>query len=396
MPPRIQRCVSALSKEKNTDSAIESVLAKAISALEGTVADIAIVFTSMHHADALATIGRAILDRGLAKHVIGCTAETVIGESEEVEEDCALAIWACELPGVEVEPLRIEQGARGVEELDRFPLEAGTNPLRALMVLGDPFSFAADPFLKRFGALAKGVPVVGGMASGSRVPRANRLLLDREVHDDGAVALVIRGAVSLRTVVSQGCRPIGRHLIVTRVDGPWIREIGRRPALEVLREIFEELSNEDQELARQGLHVGRVINEYQESFHRGDFLVRNVAGADDAGGIAITDHVRVGQTIQFHVRDAASADEDLRLLLESERAARPASNVVGALLFSCNGRGTRLFEVANHDIDAIHREFGPIPVAGLFAMGEIGPVGSENFVHGFTASVVLIEETGGV
>ena len=196
----------------------------------------------------------------------------------------------------------------------------------------------------------------------------------------------------MRTVVSQGCRPIGHTMIVTRAERNIIRELGRRPALEVLREVFDALDPDDQERVQQGLHIGRVINEYQETFHRGDFLVRNVLGADDAGGIAVTDVIRVGQTVQFHVRDADSADEDLRTLLENERLSRPSAKIAGALLFSCNGRGTRLFPGPTTTSAVIHRQLGPVPVAGFFAMGELGPVGGQNFVHGFTASVVLFEE----
>jgi small ligand-binding sensory domain FIST len=209
------------------------------------------------------------------------------------------------------------------------------------------------------------------------------------------VAIEITGEVAVATVVSQGCRPIGRSMIVTRAERNLIRELGRRPALEVLREVFDGLDPDDQERVRQGLHIGRVINEYQETFQRGDFLVRNVMGANDSGGIAITDMIRVGQTVQFHVRDAQSADEDLRTLLENARLARPTMKARGALLFTCNGRGTRLFEEPNHDVGVVHEILGPVPVAGFFAMGELGPVGGQNFVHGFTASVVIFEEDGG-
>ena len=205
--------------------------------------------------------------------------------------------------------------------------------------------------------------------------------------------MVLGGLVALHPLVSQGCRPIGRPLIVTLAEQNVIRELGRRPALEVLRDVFETLPMDDQHRVQGGLHIGRVINEYQESFDRGDFLVRNVIGADDAGGIAITDVVRVGQTVQFHVRDAETADEDLRLLMETERLDRPRARIAGALLFSCNGRGTRLFPDPHHDVTAIHDRYGPIPVAGFFAMGELGPVGGQNFVHGYTASVVLFEAT---
>ena len=204
--------------------------------------------------------------------------------------------------------------------------------------------------------------------------------------------MAISGGVVVRTLVSQGCRPIGRPIIVTRADRNLIRELGRRPSLEVLRELFEELPTEDQERVESGLHIGRVINEYQDTFGRGDFLVRNVMGADDTGGIAINDMVRVGQTVQFHVRDAETADEDLRSMVEGERLDRPATRVAGALLFSCNGRGTRLFPGPDHDVGVLRERYGPVPVAGFFAMGEIGPIGGQNFVHGYTASIVLFEE----
>jgi len=183
-------------------------------------------------------------------------------------------------------------------------------------------------------------------------------------------------------------------MIVTKAEQNVIREVGRRPVLQVLRDMFQELSPEDQRKLQDGLHIGRVINEYQESFHRGDFLVRNVRGADDSRAIQITDLARVGQTVQFHIRDAESADEDLRETLARARDKSPhPSPPAGALLFSCNGRGTRLFDAPDHDVSLIHEMLGPIPVAGFFAMGEIGPIGGQNFVHGYTASIVLFEQT---
>jgi small ligand-binding sensory domain FIST len=198
--------------------------------------------------------------------------------------------------------------------------------------------------------------------------------------------------VGLRSVVSQGCRPIGRPFVVTKAQDNVILQLGGRPPLAVLQELWQALDERDRRLFQQGLHVGRVINEYQGDFQRGDFLIRNVIGLDrTTGALAITDRVRVGQTLQFHVRDAATADEDLHALLQldlSAAARRPA----GALLFSCNGRGSRLFDVPDHDAAALRAEAGDIPVAGFFAQGELGPVGGQNFIHGFTASVALFEE----
>ncbi len=378
------RCASALSTSRDSDLAIREVLGRLADRFEGEPADLAVVFGSIHHAEALDRLGPELTARGLGRHVLGCTGETIIGEGREVEGEAALSVWAIRAPGVEFRPIRVDDRDDSIAALGGLGPGSPT-----LLLLGDPFTFAADPWLKQLQENSPGLPVLGGMASAGQVPRENVLMLDGETYRDGAVGMLLSGPVAIRTLVSQGCRPIGRPMIVTKVDRNMIRELGRRPALVVLREVFETLADDDRERVQAGLHVGRVINEYQESFRRGDFLVRNVMGADDAGGIAITDLLRVGQTIQFHVRDAETADEDLRSLVEAERLDRPTSKVDGALLFSCNGRGTRLFQEPDHDVGVLRELFGPIPVAGFFAMGELGPIGHQNFVHGYTASVVL-------
>jgi small ligand-binding sensory domain FIST len=381
------RCATALSTMRNSEAAVREVLDRVARAFEGEPADLAVVFSSMHHADVLGHLGADLKARGLGRQIIGCTAETVVGDGREIESEPALSVWLIRLPGAEIQPIRIDDGHDGIDALQGFA--AGPD---SILLLGDPFSFSPDPWLSKLQAVAPGLRVMGGMASGSQTPRQNRLMLDGQVFDDGAVGVALGGNVQIRSIVSQGCRPIGRPMIVTRAERNLIRDLGRRPCLEVLREVFEELPEDDQERVQSSLHIGRVINEYQESFRRGDFLVRNVMGADESGGIAITDLVRVGQTVQFHVRDAVTADEDLRTMIDSERIDRPGSKVAGALLFSCNGRGSRLFDQPDHDVGVLQAKFGPIPVAGFFAMGEIGPVGGQNFVHGYTASVVLFEE----
>ena len=382
------KCVSALSTVRNTDDAAREVVERIAAGLAGAPGDLALVFASMHHAEALGKVAEAIRAQGIARHVLGCTGETILGDDREVEGEAALSLWVLHCPGIRLRPFSVpfdEDAFQGPPD-PASPQGSGT-----MILLGDPFTFQAEALLKTAHEKAKGLQIVGGMASGSQSPGANRLVLDGKVFDRGAVAVVIDGPIRLRTVVSQGCRPIGRTLIVTKIDGNVIRELGRRPALEVLRELFESLDPGEQALVQRGLHIGRVINEYQETFRRGDFLVRNVLGADDAGGIAINDLIRVGQTVQFHVRDAATADEDLRALLEGARPEPGGSRVAGALVFSCNGRGTRLFETPDHDAGMIRALLGPIPLAGFFAMGELGPVGGQNFMHGFTASVVLVE-----
>lgn len=385
-------CVSALSTARNTSAAMSEVVERVAAGLGGTVADVALVFASPHHGDALGRTAADLLDRGLTRHVIGCTGETIVGDGEEVEGRAALVVWAASLPGMTVATHRPTIDGGRLTGWGLAPPSGGAaGPRPTAILLADPFSFPVERFLRDLRESDPGVRVVGGMASAAQTPGGNRLVVGGQAYSEGAVSVTLDGLVGPRTVVSQGCRPIGRPLVVTRVEGNVLRDLGRRPAMEVLGEMFEGLPPEDQRLMQQGLHVGRVINEYQESFQRGDFLVRNVLGADEAGGLAVTDLVRVGQTVQFHVRDADSAHADLLSMLEAERSARPDAKVEGALLFSCNGRGTRLFSGPNHDAGLVRRVFGPVPVAGFFAMGEIGPVGGQNFVHGFTASIVLFE-----
>jgi small ligand-binding sensory domain FIST len=39
-------------------------------------------------------------------------------------------------------------------------------------------------------------------------------------------------------------------------------------------------------------------------------------------------------------------------------------------------------------------ELGPVPTAGFFAAGEIGPVGGQSFLHGFTATIAVFPASG--
>ena len=115
--------------------------------------------------------------------------------------------------------------------------------------------------------------------------------------------------------------------------------------------------------------------------------MRGLLGADeDSGALAIGEPVRVGQTLRFHVRDARSADEDLRLGLAG---ALEGSAAAGALLFTCNGRGTNMFPAPDHDAHAVAKALGGDAVGGFFCAGEIGPVGGKPFLHGFTATLAI-------
>ena len=385
---------AALSTRAESAAALDETCARALDQL-GAKPDLAVVFFSRPHVPAAEALAEQLRQRLAPRCLLGCVGEAIAGDDREIEEGPALSLWLgrWDQP-IEFEPFRmtLEQTPDGYSLLgwpDRLP---NADPAQTtVLILGDPYSFPIDGFLRQLNHAAPGVRVLGGMASGAQQAEDMRLLLNDAVHGDGAIAVMIQGAVTIRSIVSQGCRPIGQHLVITRAQDNLILELGGKPPRVRLQEMYDSLDEHDRTLLRNGLHVGRVINEYQGAFQRGDFLVRNVLGLDNTtGGLAISDRVRIGQTIQFHVRDADTAHEDLQALLQLDMSAHEAKPQ-GALLFTCNGRGTRLFPEPHHDARNIRAEAGAIPLAGFFAQGEVGPIGGQNFVHGFTASVVLFE-----
>ncbi len=254
----------------------------------------------------------------------------------------------------------------------------------------DPYSFPVDSLLSHLNEHVPGALVMGGVASGVTGAGQGGLFLGDQVLTAGCVGVRLAAATQVELLVSQGCRPIGSPYTVTRAEGNMIHELGGRPPLTLLQNLAQSLPERDRQLLANGIHIGVVIDEYQFERGPGDFLIRGVLGADPgSGAIAIGDEAGVGQTVQFHVRDADSADEDLKRTLEHRLAGRQVS---GALLFTCNGRGSRLFDQPHHDAGLLMEVAGDIPVGGFFCGGELGPVGSKNFLHGFTASIAAFTD----
>jgi small ligand-binding sensory domain FIST len=385
------RCASALSTREDAAAALQEICHAARDQVGGSV-DLAVLFVSRAYGDAERIAAQACELLG-TDNLVGCTAESVVGQGREIEQAPAMSLWVAHWPGVDTSAFHLQfERTREGGVIQGWPDQlAGEWPEGTfLLLLGEPFSFPADLLLDRLNEDRPGIPVIGGMASGGAEPGENRLFLGRQALAEGCVAVLVSGPIRLRTVVSQGCRPIGRHFVVTKAERNIIYELGGKPALLQLKEIFDKLPTREQVLVHKALHVGRVVSEYQESFGQGDFLVRNVVGIDpSAGAVAVGDYIRTGQTIQFHIRDQEAADAELKQMLA--RLRDQSRGAAGALVFTCNGRGTRMFGQPHHDAEAVERALGQIPVAGFFAQGEIGPVGRQNFMHGFTASVAVFE-----
>jgi small ligand-binding sensory domain FIST len=365
--------------------AFAEAAARAALGLGGAPCDVALVFAGQ---DNLAHAGvglEAVHDRLQPAALAGCGAQGVVGTRREVETG-GVVVWAASLGEGSADAFHLEAIGAGEGRLAITGMpDIGED--EALVMFVDPYTFPAEALLAEIARSSPGVPVVGGLAAAESAPAA--LFHDSWVSPMGAVGVVLSD-VDVHCTVSQGASPIGPEMVVTACDGNVIEELASRPALDrLMYAIRNELSADEQALATQGLLVGIVIDENRPEYERGDFLVRALMSVDEQERtITVGERVRVGQTVRLHVRDAASADIDLRDALgrTARELDRPAA---GALMFTCNGRGSHMFGSAGHDADALAREIGPAPAAGFFCAGEIGPVGERSFVHGFSTSVAL-------
>jgi small ligand-binding sensory domain FIST len=386
------RIGAGLSTDEDTGSAFAAAAGAARGQLGRQDVDLAVVFASRSHLDEI--------DRGLEvvgellkpAQLIGCCAQGVVGASQEIEQGAGASVWAAALPGAGIESFHLVARPAGEGmEVQGLPEIAGAD---IALLLSDPLTFPADALLDALSQEHPGLPVVGGVASGAQAMGDPVLFFGSQSVEQGAVGALL-GGVDVLPCVSQGAAPIGPEMVVTAADGNLIFELASKPALEKLNEAIAEVDSRSRALAATGLLIGIVIDENKPEYGRGDFLIRGLLGAERASGaLAIGDNVRVGQTVRFHVRDAQSADEDLRQALALQTEALAGRQTAGALLFTCNGRGRNMFPVADHDVDALAASLGSPPVSGFFCAGEIGPVGGRNFLHGFTATIALFAGEG--
>ncbi len=382
---------SASREGEDLDEALDDAADEIRSRLGDARPDIVFLFVSPAYGPRIDLAPDRMRMRLGARHVIGCTGVGVVECGGEVENRPAVALLAGSLPGATLSTFHLRhERLLGMESPDDLRAEVGlpTSSAPTFVILADPFTVDTDLLLARLTAAYPRAPAVGGLASGGTAPGKHRVFVGGRSLPIGAVGLAIVDA-DVRSVVSQGCRPVGRRFVITKADRNRIHTLSGRPAAEAIRAEVASLSEADQALARSSLLIGRVTNEAQDEFDRGDFVVRNVLGVlRENGALVVGDRVRVGQTVQLQLRDRETAVEDLdhHLALAAESGTAPR----GALAFVCSGRGERLFGEPDHDVNAVRRHLGDVPTAGFFCNGEIGPVGGRNFVHGFTTSLLLL------
>jgi len=390
---------SGLAEHASIHIAVRNAFRNASDHLRSPVSCIFLFISGDHLSDHSEAIRNELEELAPGIPVFGCSAESVVGRGREIEGQTAasmLLIGELSQPPTifPLECLQTPDGPTVVGFTDEIIDRA--RECNGLLVAACPLSFSVDMLMDTLEP-ARGVdvvPILGGYCSSQNWESASILFCNNKVLNRGAVGMVLPPELHWQTIVSQGCRPIGDPMVITALDGDTILGLGGKPALPMLRDMFHKLPSHERDMAIDALLIGRAITEYCDTFSHGDFLIRNVQGVDsESQGIIVTDRFHVGQTIRFHVRDALGADGDLTNLLD--RVSKSGIENKAGLLFSCNGRGHRMFSSPNHDALAIDKYFPGLPLSGIFAAGEFAPLANRNLTHGFTAVAAFLRETAG-
>ena len=346
-----------------------------------------LVFVAPEYFDRAAALLELLRVHGRIPLLAGCSSPGLVAGGREHEDGRGIVLALYSLPGSTVRAHVVPAGERP------RPAPAGPDwdaaALSGCLAFIEPFHTDAEAWLDDWQARFPRVPVFGGLAAGPAVEARTQIYLNGDVLEEGGVVLGFSG-VRLLGMVAQGCTPVGEEWTITRVEGNIIHRIGNRPAVAVLEETFEQLQDALKRRSRGNFFAGLVVDEYQDEHHRGDFLVRNLVGADpDTGALAVAAIPRAGQTLQFQLRDAAAADEEIRTLLGRMRDRLSRAPIYGSCLCLCNGRGSALFGEPDHDAGLVQQMLGPHALAGFFCNGEFGPVGANSYLHGYTAALLV-------
>jgi Uncharacterized protein conserved in bacteria len=368
-----------------SEDAVRETVARLHAELGGP-ANVAFAFVTPDYIPHLADFCDTVRVDGHVLDVAGCTGSGMTFNEVEKEGGSGFTLLA----------IRSDETKFFIHELPNDLVERADSPdfwRRTLpeatgwILLTNPFGFGVDDWLVDWNAAFPGVPTVGGLASGGREAEEIAVFLNGRVIDGGVLVGLSGGSLRLLPVVSQGCRPIGEPLPVTRAEDNVIFALGSRPAYQALETAFQSLTEKERSHAQGNLFAGLANNEYVEEFRPGDFMIRNILGADpDSGAVVIAGIPRIGQTVQYQIRDRQSATTDLRRALGM---ATSSGKPVGSLLFCCTGRGAEFFGAPGHDAGMVENVLGAHPSAGLFCNGEVGPLAGRNCVHGYTASCAI-------
>ncbi|OIP73524.1 MAG: hypothetical protein AUK48_09825 [Oscillatoriales cyanobacterium CG2_30_44_21] len=390
--------VTSLSTKISLEAAVQDLAQQVLALLGDRSLDLGFLFVSTAFASDYPRLLPLLAEKLPIKKLIGCSGGGIVGNGQEFEDKPAISLLIGHLPDAEVKIFHLDDS--DLPDLDSSPdrwqsltgVDPATEP--NFVLVGDPFSFPINDLIQGLDFAYPNAVKVGGLASSGGMG-ANALFCFYEegkykLYRTGLLGVALWGDITIDPVVAQGCRPIGKILQVSECERNLILGLEGKPPLSLLQDTVGGLSQSDRELAQHSLFIGVVMNEFKANPSQGDFLIRNIIGVDPrSGAIAVGDRMRPGQRIQLHLRDGKASAEDLEeaminylnhLNLESPNIAPTA-----ALMFSCMGRGERLYNKPNFDSEILQKHLGLIPLGGFFCSGEIGPVGGTTFLHGYTS-----------
>ena len=380
---------SAISESENVEEAV-SECAESIKSIVGNSPDLVFVFPSFNFSGQFKDISNALSKHFENSVIMGCSGNGVIGAGREVEHTPGFAMCAAELPEVEITPFHISDSdlPDGDDPPNKWENVLGVSRESRpnFVLLADPFSVRGENLLMGMDYAYPDCKIVGGLASGGTQPGSNALYLNNITYDHGIAGVALSGNIEINTIVAQGCKPIGSLSRITKCERNILQELDGRSPFDILGETYNDLNEAEQKLFQNSLFLGVVMDPFESSPGIGDFLIRNIVGANpDAGQLAVGQMLREGQLVQFHLRDAQTSTENLSNMLD-EYQSTPFGPETGALMFSCLGRGKYLYEEPDHDTDLFREKIGDLPLTGFFCNGEIGPVSGSTFLHGYTSS----------
>ncbi len=392
--------VSEISSAPSFIDALAEAAAGVTSRLGGSAPSVVFAFVSPHHHEHFEALPATIAEALECPTIFGCAAAGVIGPGREIERSPALTLVGAVMPAVALRTFHIEPGSLPTADAPASDwherLGVAPDDAETMLLVVDPHTAPAVPLVGGLDRAYPSATKVGGLLSASGPPRGGAMFCGLQTHAQGAIGLAVAGNVIVDTLVAQGCRPVGAPMFVTRAEANVAYELDGRSSARVLQETYEQSTPRDRELMRTALFLGFAGQPDREVYGQGDFLVRNVLGLDArSGALAVGAKIRTGDVVQFHVRDAETSAADLDAHLQRYRArdVRPA----GALMFSCVGRGVGLYGHPNHDVDELveklGRQPGDLAVGGFFGNGEIGPVGRQTHLHGYTSAIALFRRS---
>ncbi len=351
-----------------------------------------LVFATPDYAPHVADFLEIIRLYGHVPVLVGSTGAGLVGSGEEMEGGSGFSLMVMSSPGTasafRFTEAEVELAHDNSHYWNEFTgIEA--DQVKGWLVLGDPSSLNVERWIKQWNQAYPGIPTFGGLAAAGPKQDSDTGLFYNDRLISGGIAVALQGDIVVQAVVSQGCKPIGEPLTITQAQRNILLTLGSRPAYQVLSDVYKGLTDLEREQARGLLFAGLAVNEYLEEYKRGDFLVRSIIGADpNSGAVVISADARVGQTVQYQLRDPEVASTELKRLLEL--VAGSGKPPFAGILCTCIGRGRNLFRKKHHDAGMIESSFPGLPLVGLFTNVEIGPVGDHTFTHGHSASIALI------